>query len=583
MVLALVPGGFISPQTVSAADCGCVGTANVNAEDAADLKSALQCTTPHTITITANITPWTEGDVALGANHTINTNNQVTISGVISGAFSLTKINHGRLTLTGTNTYTGGTIVNDGDLYIGDNKPTGSVSDTRGIAVGGSGMVHFNRSDDVTYGGIISGTGTLYKKGAGVLTLTGSNTFSGGTTVQAGTLQLDSDHATNAGRSLTISAGATLINNAVLTVNGTLHNNGGTLTNNKLIIVGASGSLIGVNKLNLNANGGTYAIGAVAEPVLSFDITKLPTDPTRSGHTFNGWFTEATGGTKITGSHTFANNGTIHAQWTATGSSRSSGGGSTQRNSVSVTKADYDTAKGGDVSTDLNTVNGTLNAVKNGSYTLKEGTDYTVSGNRVTIKGSYLAGLSGTQTITFEMSAGVNPTLTINIIDSETPLEPTAPTGPQPMKPMDPAGTIADATKTNNPLFINGGQVDFPAVKIGGWNWLKLRDVAAILNGTEKQFGISYDETTRTISITTGASYTPLGDELLDLLEEAFTAVASGQKIMFDGSIVEVAAYNVDGYNYFRLRDLMILLDIAVIYDEATGEITLDLTKPYTE
>jgi len=42
-------------------------------------------------------------------------------------------------------------------------------------------------------------------------------------------------------------------------------------------------------------------------------------------------------------------------------------------------------------------------------------------------------------------------------------------------------------------------------------------------------------------------------------------------------------SFNVSGYNYFRLRDLAILLDFAVIYDEASGQITLDFSQPYSE
>ena len=152
-----------------------------------------------------------------------------------------------------------------------------------------------------------------------------------------------------------------------------------------------------------------------------------------------------------------------------------------------------------------------------------------------------------------------------------------------PMKPNRPAGAEAPAEKTNNPLYLGGKNVDFPAVKIDGWNWLKLRDVAMMLKSTSKQFSIGYDPATKTISITSGGDYTPIGDELLDMLLADFTAIASGQKIMFNGKLIEVAAYNIDGYNYFRLRDLMILLNIAVIYDPVTGEITLDLTKPYHE
>ena len=51
----------------------------------------------------------------------------------------------------------------------------------------------FNRSDAVTFGGVISGTGTLTQIGTGTLTLGGINTHTGGTSVSAGTLAVSSD------------------------------------------------------------------------------------------------------------------------------------------------------------------------------------------------------------------------------------------------------------------------------------------------------------------------------------------------------------------------------------------------------
>ena len=76
------------------------------------------------------------------------------------------------------------------------------------------------------------------------------------------------------------------------------------------------------------------------------------------------------------------------------------------------------------------------------------------------------------------------------------------------MRPVAPAGTEVAAVKTRNPLVINGEEVGFPAVNIQDYNWLKLRDFAAVLNGTSKQFAVGYDEATRTISLTAGAAYT---------------------------------------------------------------------------
>ena len=119
---------------------------------------------------------------ALTAGDATNT----TFSGVIEGGSSFTKQGSGTLTLTGTNTYTGGTIISAGTLQIGDGGTTGSIT---GNVTNNSALV-FNRSNAVTFGGIISGTGSVTQSGGGTLTLTSSNSYTGGTTISAGTLQI---------------------------------------------------------------------------------------------------------------------------------------------------------------------------------------------------------------------------------------------------------------------------------------------------------------------------------------------------------------------------------------------------------
>jgi hypothetical protein len=266
----------------------------------------------------------------------------------------------------------------------------------------------------------------------------------------------------------------------------------------------------------------------------------------------------------------------------ATGGTGGGGGGGSNA-SITPVKADFDLAGGKDIPVTLNRNGLTLKSLKNGSYTLKEGTDYTVSGNIYTIKASYLETLStGSQIIVFEMSGGTNPKLTITVKDSEEEETETGPTY-KPMEPIHKAGEKVEATKTNNPLFLNDKETAFPAVKIGGWNWLKLRDFAILLNSTDKQFSVSYDAATNIIDIRTGQAYQPLGDELKDTLADVETAIASPQRLRVDGEFIDVAAYNIKGYNYFRLRDLAIILDFAVIYDEELAKITLDLDNPYTE
>lgn len=108
-----------------------------------------------------------------------------------------------------------------------------------------------------------------------------------------------------------------------------------------------------------------------------------------------------------------------------------SGGGEENNSSISITSATFD--KNPDKQADIQvvmTLNGnTLNGIKNGNTLLTKGTDYTVSGNTVTILKSYLASLAtGTARLTFDFSAGADPVLTVTIVDTTTeePGEPDA-------------------------------------------------------------------------------------------------------------------------------------------------------------
>ena len=53
-----------------------------------------------------------------------------------------------------------------------------------------NGVLSFNRSDVATFAGTISGAGSVNQIGTGTMILTASNTYTGGTTISAGTLQL---------------------------------------------------------------------------------------------------------------------------------------------------------------------------------------------------------------------------------------------------------------------------------------------------------------------------------------------------------------------------------------------------------
>ncbi|MDP3592655.1 autotransporter-associated beta strand repeat-containing protein [Phenylobacterium sp.] len=106
---------------------------------------------------------------------------------------SLAKNGAGKWILTGNNTYTGVTNINTGTLILGAGGATGSIASQ---TVNNFGVLGFERSDALTYGGVISQSGSVEQLGAGKTTLTGTNIYTGGTAIRAGTLELGSGGAT---------------------------------------------------------------------------------------------------------------------------------------------------------------------------------------------------------------------------------------------------------------------------------------------------------------------------------------------------------------------------------------------------
>jgi autotransporter-associated beta strand protein len=128
------------------------------------------------------------GNVVNNSVLQFNRQDAIGFGGVISGSGSVVKLAGGTLTLTGTNTYTGGTTISAGTLQIGNGGTTGSIT---GNVVNNASLV-FNRSDAAGFGGGISGTGSVTKLGSDALLLFGENTYTGGTTISGGFLQVGS-------------------------------------------------------------------------------------------------------------------------------------------------------------------------------------------------------------------------------------------------------------------------------------------------------------------------------------------------------------------------------------------------------
>ncbi|MGA2258261.1 MAG: SUMF1/EgtB/PvdO family nonheme iron enzyme [Thermoguttaceae bacterium] len=127
--------------------------------------------------------------------------------GPIQGPTSLSVSGGGKVVLANSNTYTGGTTVSAGTLQLGDAASDGFVA---GNITDNAALVFANLMPQ-TYSGSISGSGSLTKIAAGLLILSDTNSYTGGTYVEAGTLEVTRPAGLPSGTSLTMDAGGTFI------------------------------------------------------------------------------------------------------------------------------------------------------------------------------------------------------------------------------------------------------------------------------------------------------------------------------------------------------------------------------------
>jgi len=155
----------------------------------------------------------------------------VAFNNVIGGTISVTQMGSGTVVLAGANTYTGTTSVNAGTLQIGNAGTAGSLSGSSTITGSAGGTLAFSRADNYggNFGNTIGGGLAVSQIGTGTLTLSGSNSYTGSTTVSNGSLVAGSTNAFGAqSGNITVAGGALNLGNYTFARTGTVSFRGGT-------------------------------------------------------------------------------------------------------------------------------------------------------------------------------------------------------------------------------------------------------------------------------------------------------------------------------------------------------------------
>jgi autotransporter-associated beta strand protein len=194
--------------------------------------------------------------ISAGATLKFNRGSNKSFFDIISGAGGITIANSPtiKVRLVSDNTYTGPTTISSGALMIGQGN-AGEPGSIVSSIVNNSGSLVFNRVEDLTYAGAISGTGMVEKQAAGKLVLTGTHAYTGTTTVSAGTLIVNG----------VIGASPVTVTNGTLGGNGliqgpvTIQSAGRLAPGTSIGALTISNALIlsGVTVMELNAAAGT--------------------------------------------------------------------------------------------------------------------------------------------------------------------------------------------------------------------------------------------------------------------------------------------------------------------------------------
>lgn len=127
-----------------------------------------------------------------------------------------------------------------------------------------------------------------------------------------------------------------------------------------------------------------------------------------------------------------------------------------------------------------------------------------------------------------------------------------------------------DAIYTGTAFKADGRPVSVDTYNINNYGYYKLRDIAAMVVDTGKEFSVDWDGEKGMITLTSGGEYTPKASDLQPGDGKSKKAVPSSASVVINGEEVSFTAYNINGFNYFKLRDICAALNIGVVWDNST-------------
>ena len=132
--------------------------------------------------------------------------------------------------------------------------------------------------------------------------------------------------------------------------------------------------------------------------------------------------------------------------------------------------------------------------------------------------------------------------------------------------------------KSSQKVTIDGNAIDCDIYNINGSNYFKIRDLAQLLKNTKAKFNVWYDKAGNNVVIKNGQDYKSIGDELIKSADKnEVIAKENSMGLKADGENIAVESYNINGYNYYKLRDLSVSMGFGVEYNSENN--TVDITS----